>query len=101
MVKYICEVENRKLYPWIECPIIVDTSFGSSWGGCIDFEVEYTERGISLKGEGLRNDFNTVFNACDSVYGWTYEVSKIEEIEKQPKDKVIKDKFNWEVGIIL
>lgn len=101
IIKYVCEVECHKLYQWIKCPIIVDTSFGTSWGGCIDFKVGYDSRGYILKGDGLRKDFSSIFSVCEGVYNWQYEILKIEEIEKQPRDKVIKDKYSWEVEIVL
>lgn len=101
IVKYVCEIESQKIYEWIRCPIIVDTSFGTSWGGCIDFDIGFDSRGYILKGEGLRKDFVTMFSICEGVYNWGYDVVNIEEIEKQPRDKVIKDKYNWEVEIIL
>lgn len=104
LVKHICETENRRLYPWIKCPVVVDFTMGTSWGGCLDFDVEYTPEGIMLKcKEGLRKDFNMLFTAAERAYKWDYKVVSEEEIpaDKQPKDKVIKDKFNWNVEILI
>jgi hypothetical protein len=104
LVKHICETENRRLYPWIKCPIVVDFTMGTSWGGCLDFDVEYTPEGILLKcKEGLRKDFNMLFTTAEKAYKWEHKVISEEEIlpNKQPKDKVIKDKFNWNVEILI
>jgi hypothetical protein len=104
MVKYICEVENRKFYPWIKCPIVIDATFGTSWGGCLDFSVDYTEEGIKLTcKEGLKKDFIRLFDDAEKAYRLTYKVISETPIEDkdQPKDKVIKDKFNWSVEILL
>jgi len=104
LVKHICEVENGRLYPWIKCPITVDASIGTSWGGCLDFDVEYTDKGIKLTcKEGLRKDFRMLFNAAEKIYKWEYTILKETEIKEkdQPKDKVIKDKYNWAVEILI
>jgi uracil-DNA glycosylase family 4 len=104
LVKYVCEVENREKYPWIKCPIIVDTSIGTSWGSCLDFNVEYTDKGIKLLcKEGLRKDFRLLFNIAENFYKWEYNIISETEIkeEDQPKDKVIKDRFNWAVEILI
>jgi uracil-DNA glycosylase family 4 len=104
LVKHVCEVENRIMYPWIKCPITVDASIGTSWGGCLDFDVEYTDKGIKLTcKEGLRKDFRMLFYAAEKIYKWEYTVLKETEIkeEDQPKDKVIRDRYNWAVEILI
>jgi len=102
MVKHICETENLRLYPWIECPIVVDFTLGTSWGGCLDFDVVYTDTGIVLKcKEGLRKDFRMLFNDAEKAYKWDHKILSEEEIpeDKQPRDKVIRDRYNWNVEI--
>jgi DNA polymerase-1 len=104
LVKHTCEVENRKLYPWLKCPVVVDCTLGTSWGGCLDFDVDFTDKGMLLKSEGgLRKDYRMLFDAMDKAYTYSYEITKTEEIppDKQPKDRVIKDKFKWDVEILM
>ncbi len=101
IVKYACETENMRMYPWLKCPIVVDATIGMSWGGGIDFKINYEEDGMVFTGEGLRKDFLSIVRSGEGVYDWSYEVLEEELIEEQPKDKVIRDRYNWKAALKL
>lgn len=101
-MKYICEVDNRNLYRWIKCPLVMDLGIGASWGGCIDIDsVASDDNNLILNGKGLRKDFNTLIAYGERCYNMQYTIVKETEITSFPADKAVKDKYEWMADITI
>lgn len=98
-IKYICETENRKLYDWIKCPIVIDVGIGTSWGGCIDFDVEMQNNLLILRGSGIRKDFVAMQAIAGDCYKIDITTLSEKPISEFAPDKAVRDGFEWDAEV--
>lgn len=103
LLKLCCEKAPMELYDWLICPVRIDMSIGTSWGGASDFE--YTDNGseITLTGSGIRKDLNTMKIFGNRAYDWQWEVLEKKELGMKDFgiDSFVRDDEKWKVCITM
>lgn len=87
-----CVTYPMENYSWIKCPIRLDVSLGSSWGGCIDLEtIESTDDKIVLKGNSLKKDFRLLKVIGSTAYNIDINIIETGKMKEFPIDQFIRD----------
>lgn len=100
LIKEESEDRVRERYSWIKCPLKMDVSLGSSWGGALELSIkELTPHSLTASTEGLRKDFFLLEKSAKNAYN-----IKINVISKSPPkpfaiDCVVRDNEMWKADI--
>lgn len=81
LVKKHTEIDIRKEFSFLTCPLEMDVSLGTSWGGTIEFKViSLTDTSIVLEGSGLDKDFKLLKLVGSKGYSIEIEVLKEDKL---------------------
>lgn len=102
LIKYHCEEGVQVKYPWLICPLVMDISIGTSWGGAIEFKLSnLTDDGVTLKGEAMSKDFKLFKSVAEKAYDVELIVNEVTPIdpEKFAKDIFFRDREKWDCTV--
>ena len=94
LIKKENEDNLRARFPFIKCPLVMDISVGTTWGGSIDFEVkELGGSYVVLEGTGFRKDVNALIYQAQKAYDIESRVIEEETLSEHDfgKDVIIRD----------
>lgn len=101
-VKYECETNVRKKYDWIKCPLQMDISLGTSWGGALELDIQELNDGyLKATSKGLKKDFILLHTVAKRAYDIQINVLKVSEPDAFPIDVVVRDDEQWKAEIII
>lgn len=105
LVKHHSEVTVRERYKWITCPLVMDVSLGTSWGGAIEFKVkEISDNHVILEGgEAMARDFKDLIAVAGKAYDVNIKINERKEIQqdKFSKDIFFRDRELWNCTLVL
>lgn len=102
LIKYHCEEGVQVKYPWMICPLVMDISIGTSWGGAIEFKIlELSDDHVILKGEAMSKDFKLFKGVAEKAYDVEMTINEKKEIDqsKFAKDIFFRDRERWDCTI--